>query len=121
MRTRIEALTSSGLINAAANRRAMRVGQEPLDLFREYMATYAREQAYCHLSPALVRNLEHALECPRAQRLTRRSGTRPRRSRASELEALQLERLRETVRARAARRQRLGAARLPRPESTRRG
>jgi (3,5-dihydroxyphenyl)acetyl-CoA 1,2-dioxygenase len=55
---RIGALTSSGLINAAANRRAIRVGQEPLDLFREYMATYAREQAYCHLSPALVRNLE---------------------------------------------------------------
>ena len=55
---RIDALTSSGLINAAANRRAMRVGQEPLDLFREYMATYAREQAYCHLSPALVSNLE---------------------------------------------------------------
>jgi thioesterase DpgC len=22
------------------------------------MATYAREQAYCHFSPALVRNLE---------------------------------------------------------------
>jgi thioesterase DpgC len=55
---RIHALTSSGLINAAANRSAIRVGQEPLDLFREYMATYAREQAYCHLSPALVRNLE---------------------------------------------------------------
>jgi thioesterase DpgC len=56
--SRIEELTSSGLINAAANRRALRIGQEPLDLFREYMATYAREQAYCHLSPALVRNLE---------------------------------------------------------------
>jgi thioesterase DpgC len=56
--TRIEALTSSGLINASANRAAIRVGQEPLELFREYMATYAREQAYCHLSPALVRNLE---------------------------------------------------------------
>jgi enoyl-CoA hydratase/carnithine racemase len=55
---RVDALTSSGLINAAANRRAIRVGQEPLDLFREYMATYAHEQAYCHLSPALVRNLE---------------------------------------------------------------
>jgi (3,5-dihydroxyphenyl)acetyl-CoA 1,2-dioxygenase len=55
---RIEALTSSGLVNAAANRRALRVGQEPLDLFREYMAVYAHEQAYCHLSPALVRNLE---------------------------------------------------------------
>ena len=55
---RIEALTSSGLVNAAANRAAMRVGEEPVELFREYMATYAREQAYCHLSPALVHNLE---------------------------------------------------------------
>jgi enoyl-CoA hydratase/carnithine racemase len=55
---RIEALTSSGLVNAAANRAAMRVGEEPVDLFREYMSTYAREQAYCHLSPALVHNLE---------------------------------------------------------------
>ena len=36
----------------------MRVGEEPVDLFREYMSTYAREQAYCHLSPALVSNLE---------------------------------------------------------------
>ncbi len=56
--SRIDALTSSGLINAAANRAAMRAGAEPLDLFRHYMATYAREQAYCHLSPALVQNLE---------------------------------------------------------------
>ena len=55
---RVTALTSSGLINASANRAAMRVGQEPIELFREYMATYAHEQAYCHLSPALVRNLE---------------------------------------------------------------
>ncbi|MBV9337353.1 MAG: enoyl-CoA hydratase/isomerase family protein, partial [Solirubrobacterales bacterium] len=55
---RIQALTDSGLVNAAANRSAIRAGQEPLDLFREYMSTYAREQAYCHLSPALVRNLE---------------------------------------------------------------
>ena len=55
---RVDALTSSGLINAAANRRALRVGQEPIDVFREYMSTYAREQAYCHLSPALVSNLE---------------------------------------------------------------
>jgi len=23
------------------------------------MATYAREQAYCHFSPTLIRNLEH--------------------------------------------------------------
>jgi thioesterase DpgC len=55
---RVELLTSSGLVNAAANRRAMRAGQEPLELFRAYMATYAREQAYCHFSPALIANLE---------------------------------------------------------------
>jgi (3,5-dihydroxyphenyl)acetyl-CoA 1,2-dioxygenase len=55
---RTEALTSSGLINAAANRRALRVGEEPLDVFRQYMAMFSREQAYCHLSPALVQNLE---------------------------------------------------------------
>ena len=55
---RIEALTSSGLVNAAANRAALRAGQEPLDLFREYMAIFAIEQARCHLSPALVANLE---------------------------------------------------------------
>jgi thioesterase DpgC len=58
LEARVQALTGSGLISAAANRRALRVGQEPLDVFREYMATYAREQAYCHLSPALVSNLE---------------------------------------------------------------
>jgi thioesterase DpgC len=56
--TRVAALTDSGLANAAANRRALRAGQEPLDLFREYMATYAQDQASCHLSPALVHNLE---------------------------------------------------------------
>jgi thioesterase DpgC len=59
---RVELLTSSGLVNAAANRRALRAGQEPLDLFRSYMATYSREQAYCHFSPALVRNLEEHWE-----------------------------------------------------------
>jgi len=55
---RVAALTSSGIVNAAANRRALRVGAEPLALFQAYMATYAREQAQCHFSPALVANLE---------------------------------------------------------------
>jgi thioesterase DpgC len=58
LEARIEALTNSGLVNAAANRCTLRAGQEPLDLFREYMATFAVEQARCHLSPALVQNLE---------------------------------------------------------------
>ena len=56
--TRIDALTNSGLVSAVANSRALRIGQEPFDLFREYMAEFAREQALCHLSPALVSNLE---------------------------------------------------------------
>jgi enoyl-CoA hydratase/carnithine racemase len=51
-------LTSSGVVSAASNRRAFRVGEEPLDTFRRYMAVYAREQAYCHFSPALIANLE---------------------------------------------------------------
>jgi thioesterase DpgC len=54
----VERLTSSGVVSAAANRRAFRVAQEPLDLFRTYMAVYARDQALCHFSPALIDNLE---------------------------------------------------------------
>jgi (3,5-dihydroxyphenyl)acetyl-CoA 1,2-dioxygenase len=55
---RIELLTSSGLVNAAANRRMMRIAVESLDVFRTYMSLYAREQAFCHFSPALIANLE---------------------------------------------------------------
>lgn len=54
----IARLTGSGAVSAAGNRRAFRVAQEPLDLFRRYMAVYAREQAKCHFSPALIANLE---------------------------------------------------------------
>ncbi len=54
----VDGFTNSGMVSAASNRRAFRVAQEPLDAFRVYMAVYAREQAYCHFSPALVTNLE---------------------------------------------------------------
>ncbi|MBI4273402.1 MAG: enoyl-CoA hydratase/isomerase family protein, partial [Rhizobiales bacterium] len=54
----IDDLTSSGIVSAVSNRRGFRVAQEPLDLFRCYLAVYAREQAYCHYSPALIGNLE---------------------------------------------------------------
>jgi thioesterase DpgC len=52
------ALTGAGVVSAAGNRKALRVGQEPLDQFRQYMAVYVREQVYCHFSPALIHNLE---------------------------------------------------------------
>jgi len=54
----IQRLTSSGVVSAASNRRAIRIAQEPLDTFRRYMSVYAREQAHCHFSPALIANLE---------------------------------------------------------------
>jgi thioesterase DpgC len=54
----VDGFTSSGVVSAAGNRRAFRVAEEPLDAFRRYMAVYAREQALCHFSPALIANLE---------------------------------------------------------------
>jgi thioesterase DpgC len=54
----VAGLTSSGVVSAASNRRVFRITQEPLDAFRRYFAVYAREQAYCHFSPALIANLE---------------------------------------------------------------
>jgi (3,5-dihydroxyphenyl)acetyl-CoA 1,2-dioxygenase len=54
----VQGLTNSGVVSAASNRRAFRIRQEPLDTFRAYFAVYAREQAYCHFSPALIANLE---------------------------------------------------------------
>ena len=54
----VERLTSSGAVSAVSNRRALRIGEEPLDLFRQYFSAYARDQAYCHFSPALIANLE---------------------------------------------------------------
>ncbi|HEY3075688.1 MAG TPA: enoyl-CoA hydratase/isomerase family protein, partial [Burkholderiales bacterium] len=54
----VERLTGSGVVSAAGNRRAFRISEEPLDSFRRYMSVYAREQAHCHFSPALIANLE---------------------------------------------------------------
>ena len=55
----IDRLTGSGAVGAIGNRRALRLSAEPLDMFRRYAALYAREQAQCHFSPALISNLEH--------------------------------------------------------------
>jgi (3,5-dihydroxyphenyl)acetyl-CoA 1,2-dioxygenase len=54
----VAGLTSAGAVSAIGNRRGFRVGQESLDQFRRYASVYAREQAYCHFSPALIANLE---------------------------------------------------------------
>jgi thioesterase DpgC len=54
----VDRLTGSGVVGSIGNRRALRFAAEPLDTFRRYAALYAREQAYCHFSPALISNLE---------------------------------------------------------------
>lgn len=54
----IDRLTGSGAVGAIGNRRALRLAAEPFDTFRQYAALYAREQALCHFSPALISNLE---------------------------------------------------------------
>jgi thioesterase DpgC len=54
----VDGLTNAGVVSAIGNRRQFRIGQEPLDLFRQYLALYAREQAYCHFSEGLISNLE---------------------------------------------------------------
>jgi thioesterase DpgC len=54
----IDRLSTSGTVGAIGNRRALRLAAEPFDLFRQYAAVYAREQAWCHFSPALISNLE---------------------------------------------------------------
>jgi len=51
-------ITSAGTTSLVANRRMLRVSQEPLDTHRIYMAWYAREQARCLFSEALIANLE---------------------------------------------------------------
>ena len=49
-------LAASGAIGD--NNGVLRIGEEPLDLFRRYCSAYARDQAYCCFSPALIANLE---------------------------------------------------------------
>lgn len=51
-------LGAAGASSMVANRRALRVAPEPIDVFRRYMSFYAAAQARCLYSPALIDNLE---------------------------------------------------------------
>lgn len=50
--------TGSGMVSASGNRKALRLQNETLELFRQYIASYAEIQAKCHLSIQLIHNLE---------------------------------------------------------------
>lgn len=56
----VDALTATGPVGINANRTQVRVGVEPLETFRHYMANLAIGQARCMYSPAIIRNLELA-------------------------------------------------------------
>ncbi|MFI5283296.1 MAG: enoyl-CoA hydratase/isomerase family protein [Candidatus Dormibacterales bacterium] len=58
-------LTAAGPTSLVANRRALRAAHEPLDVFRQYLATYAIAQAKCLYSPALIQNLERNWDAAR--------------------------------------------------------
>jgi (3,5-dihydroxyphenyl)acetyl-CoA 1,2-dioxygenase len=53
-------LVRAGMTSAVSNRKALRVPQEPLSMFRRYMATYARQQSLCLYDPQLIANLEQS-------------------------------------------------------------
>ena len=55
-------LVRAGMTSALAQRKALRVAEEPLSVFRRYMATYARQQCLCIYDPKLIDNLEHSWE-----------------------------------------------------------
>ncbi len=53
-------LVRAGMTSAVANRKALRVAQEPLSEFRRYFATYSRQQSLCLYDQKLIENLEHS-------------------------------------------------------------
>jgi thioesterase DpgC len=58
IRNLVADLTRRGRLGYSANRRSLRIGAEPLELFRSYFASYVRDQAYCVFGAELTENLE---------------------------------------------------------------
>jgi len=61
-------MLAAGFNSTVSNRKALRVGEEPLDTYRRYMAVYARQQCLCMYDQALIENLEHSWE-PQRRRM----------------------------------------------------
>jgi (3,5-dihydroxyphenyl)acetyl-CoA 1,2-dioxygenase len=61
-------LVRAGMMSAVSNRKALRVAEEPLPIFRRYMATYARQQSRCLYDQKLIENLEHSWK-PKTRRM----------------------------------------------------
>ena len=61
-------MVRAGVTSTASNRKALRVAQEPLSVFRRYMAVYSRQQSLCIYDQALIENLEHSWQ-PQRRRM----------------------------------------------------
>jgi (3,5-dihydroxyphenyl)acetyl-CoA 1,2-dioxygenase len=61
-------LVRAGMTSAVSNRKALRVAQEPLPIYRRYFATYARQQCLCLYDQKLVENLKHSWK-PESRRM----------------------------------------------------
>jgi thioesterase DpgC len=61
-------MVRAGFMSTISNRKALRVGQEPLATYRRYMATYSRQQCLCMYDQALIDNLEHSWQ-PQQRRM----------------------------------------------------
>ena len=61
-------MVRAGFTSTISNRKALRVGQEPLSVYRRYMATYSRQQALCFYDPKLIHNLERSWK-PNSRRM----------------------------------------------------
>jgi (3,5-dihydroxyphenyl)acetyl-CoA 1,2-dioxygenase len=58
----------AGFVSTISNRKALRVGQEPLSSYRRYMAMYSRQQCLCMYDQALIQNLERSWQ-PQQRRM----------------------------------------------------
>jgi thioesterase DpgC len=61
-------MVRAGITSTVSNRKALRVGQEPLPVYRSYMATYSRQQCLCMYDQALMDNLERSWQ-PQQRRM----------------------------------------------------
>jgi (3,5-dihydroxyphenyl)acetyl-CoA 1,2-dioxygenase len=61
-------MVRAGFTSTVSNRKALRAGQEPLPVYRSYMATYSRQQCLCMYDQALMDNLERSWQ-PQQRRM----------------------------------------------------
>jgi thioesterase DpgC len=55
----VKEIAEHGTKGMISNRKAFRVGAEPTDIFRQYMAMFSKQQAQCMYDNEILKNLEN--------------------------------------------------------------